>query len=645
MNSNFRYDINGLRAYAVALVVLFHFGITGFSGGFIGVDIFFVISGFLMTQIIVSGLEKKSFSFVKFYISRANRIIPPLVVLSLIVGMIGWFTLTPQELKDYGKHASTSLSFISNIQYFRESGYFNTDSHEKLLLHTWSLSVEWQFYIILPIFLFIINYFTKRRIYLSFLFSVVLIASLFLSISITKTNPTAAFFLLPTRAWEMMTGGLIYLFLHRTKFNKPQSIFLEVSGFTLILLSVTFFSEKTPWPSYNALIPVIGTFLILISSNNNSIFTKNKVAQFLGNTSYSIYLWHWPIVFYLSYIEKSKDLIYIIIGIILSIFLGWLSFKFIETPARFFLSKCKIFKNYLITLIYLTFSIIIFIIFYVKDGIPNRLPQNINKIAKQTNNKNPLMQKCHIGQGKNVPECKYGNGKVRLIVLGDSHAAAMIRSTEKVLPESSSVLDWTYSGCPTVENIKKVNSPNFQCGVVISNFLEKVHLYPNTPILVINRLNVLFHGAPDGDNDLSKPIRYINTPMNSYNNEYYNTMRRAYVSTLCKFSKNNPVFVTRPTPEFPRNVPKTLAHKAIINSETRMSISKAEYMQRSKLAYEAQDEAVEKCGVKILETKDFFCDNYYCYPDKNGIPLYFDDDHLSVYGADQLIPLFRKIWN
>lgn len=255
------------------------------------------------------------------------------------------------------------------------------------------------------------------------------------------------------------------------------------------------------------------------------------------------------------------------------------------------------------------------------------------------------MQKCHIGQGKNVPECKYGNGKVRLIVLGDSHAAAMIRSTEKVLPESSSVLDWTYSGCPTVENIKKVNSPNFQCGVVISNFLEKVHLYPNTPILVINRLNVLFHGAPDGDNDLSKPIRYINTPMNSYNNEYYNTMRRAYVSTLCKFSKNNPVFVTRPTPEFPRNVPKTLAHKAIINSETRMSISKAEYMQRSKLAYEAQDEAVEKCGVKILETKDFFCDNYYCYPDKNGIPLYFDDDHLSVYGADQLIPLFRKIWN
>ena len=645
MNSNFRYDINGLRAYAVALVVLFHFGIAGFSGGFIGVDIFFVISGFLMTQIIVSGLEKNSFSFLKFYISRANRIIPPLVVLSLIIGIIGWFTLTPQELKDYGKHASTSLSFISNIQYFRESGYFNTDSHEKLLLHTWSLSVEWQFYIILPIFLFIIIYFTKKRFILNLIFSTVLIASLFLSIIITKSHPTAAFFLLPTRAWEMMAGGLIYLFFQKTQFSKSKSTFLEISGFILIALSVMFFSDKTPWPSYNALIPVIGTFLILLTSNNNSIFTKNKVIQFIGTTSYSIYLWHWPIVFYLSYIEKSKDPIYIIIAILLSIFIGWLSFKFIEVPARLFLSKCNIFKNYLITLIYLTFSIIIFIIFYVKDGIPNRLPQNINKIAAQTNNKNPLMQKCHIGQGTDVPECKYGNGDVRLIVLGDSHAAAMIRSTEKTLPHNSSVLDWTYSGCPTVENIKKVNSPNFQCGAVISNFLEKLHVYPNTPILVINRLNVLFHGAPDGDSDLSKPIRYINTPMSSYNNEYYNTMKQAYVSTLCKFSKNNPVFVTRPTPEFPKSIPKALAHKAIINSETRMSISKADYMQRSKLAYEAQDEAAEKCGVKILETKDFFCDNNYCYPDKNGIPLYFDDDHLSIYGADQLIPLFRKIWN
>ncbi|MGJ8758479.1 SGNH hydrolase domain-containing protein [Acinetobacter sp. HC8-3S] len=140
----------------------------------------------------------------------------------------------------------------------------------------------------------------------------------------------------------------------------------------------------------------------------------------------------------------------------MSISLGWLSFKFIETPARLFLSQCKTLNNYLITFIYLTFSTIIFIIFYLKDGIPNRLPPNINKIAEQAKNRNPLMQKCHIEQGIDVPECKYGNGNVSLIVLGDSHAAAMIRSTEKALPKNSSVLDWTYSGCPTVENLKKL---------------------------------------------------------------------------------------------------------------------------------------------------------------------------------------------
>ncbi|MFW6745505.1 acyltransferase family protein [Acinetobacter pittii] len=643
MNTNFRYDINGLRAYAVALVVLFHFGVIGFSGGFIGVDIFFVISGFLMTQIIVSGLEKKTFNFLRFYISRANRIIPPLVALCLIIGIIGWFTLTPQELKDYGKHAATSLSFISNIQYFRESGYFNTDSHEKLLLHTWSLSVEWQFYILLPIILFIITLLTKNKLALRLIFLVVLLISFLLSILITKSNPTAAFFLLPTRAWEMMTGGLLFLFFQNKVFPSYKKTIIEFFGFFLIFTSVILFSGKTSWPSYNAVLPVLGTFLILLARNNNSILTNNKIVQFLGNTSYSIYLWHWPIVFYLSYLEKSHEIIYIILSIILSIICGWLSFKFIETPTRKWLSKQKVYLNYISTLIYISLPMVIFIVFFVKDGIPNRLPQRINNIAQQSNNRNPLMQKCHIEEGTKVPECKYGNGPVKLIVIGDSHAAAMIRSVEKSLPLDSSVLDWTYSGCPTVEHIKKLNSPNFKCGYVISKFINKLDHYPNTPILIINRINVLFHGAPDGDNDLTKPIRYIDRPFQAYNQEYYNAMKTAYIDTLCKISKKNEVFVTRPVPEFTSNVPKTLAHKAIIHSQTRMKISKAQYMERSKLSYEAQNEAAEKCGVKILETAHFFCDNNYCYPDKDGMPLYFDDDHLSIYGADQLIPLFKKI--
>lgn len=279
MNNSFRYDINGLRAYAVILVVLFHFGILGFSGGFIGVDIFFVISGFLMTKIIVSGIEKNSFNILKFYLSRAHRIIPALAILCLFITLIGWFTLTPQELKDYSKHAISSLSFISNIQYFREAGYFDAASHEKLLLHTWSLSVEWQFYIILPLLLVLFNKIFKSANTLKILYLILFLISLTLSIIVSKSNSSAAFYLLPTRAWEMMAGGLIFILFQNLTLNNLTKKIIEWIGFILIAISLIIFTGSTLWPSYNAFLPVLGTFLILLANDNNSIFTNNKICQ------------------------------------------------------------------------------------------------------------------------------------------------------------------------------------------------------------------------------------------------------------------------------------------------------------------------------------------------------------------------------
>ena len=150
-NNSFRQDINGLRAIAVIAVVLFHFNASWMPGGFAGVDVFFVISGFLMTGIIFRGIEQENFSILKFYVARANRIIPALAVLCLVLLVFGWFYLTPLDYKALGKHAASSVAFLSNIIYWRESGYFDAASHEKWLLHTWSLSVEWQFYILYPL--------------------------------------------------------------------------------------------------------------------------------------------------------------------------------------------------------------------------------------------------------------------------------------------------------------------------------------------------------------------------------------------------------------------------------------------------------------------------------------------------------------
>jgi peptidoglycan/LPS O-acetylase OafA/YrhL len=643
MSQKFRYDINGLRAFAVALVVLFHFGVFGFSGGFIGVDIFFVISGFLMTKIIISGIEKNQFNFWKFLISRANRIIPALVFLILVVTCVAWFTLLPQEFKDYSKHAITSLGFISNLQYFRESGYFDASSHEKLLLHTWSLSVEWQFYILLPLALLLVHKLFKNINTLKALYLFGFIVSFGLSVYISQVNQSAAFYLLPTRAWEMMAGGLIFLFFSNANFKPSSKKALELVGFGLIFLSTIFFTSESVWPGYNALIPVFGTFLILLAANNQSFFTNNKIAQFLGNTSYSIYLWHWPIVYYLGYFEKQNNASWIVFAIGLSILLGWLSYRFIETTTRKGLSNLNLTKSYIATISYLILPTLMLGLIFIKGGVPDRLDEKTLAISAQANNMNPDRIKCHATMTTKLPECVYSGKKVGLIVIGDSHADAMIRSVEKALPSKDiGVLDWTYNSCRTIADVKRVNSPGFYCGEVNRYILNNVKKYKNVPILVINHLQSTF---PNDDKRLSKtPQDYMTEPHKTYSESYFNEMETAYINTICKLAENNPVYLTSPTPVFKFNIPKILGHRNITGNDNRAYIKYSDFINMNAKAINIQNKITKKCDVEILNTSEYFCDNSKCYADKQGIPLYYDDDHLSIYGADQLIPLFKTVF-
>lgn len=325
--NKFRYDINGLRAYAVLFVVLFHFGALGFTGGFVGVDVFFVISGFLMTKIIMDGLQNNSFSILQFYTNRAVRIIPALAVLCAFLLIAGWFELIPTDYKTLSKHVLASLLFLSNVIYWRESGYFDADSHEKILLHTWSLSVEWQFYLLLPIYLIIFYKFLKNKTIYPLI--LLFIFSLFLAHFLSTYRPSASFFLLPTRAWEMVLGGFLY-FIPKPNLKKTTSYILELLGFSLIIASLYLFNANTPWSSLYTLIPTIGTALILYVQNQESVLTNNKITQFLGTASYSIYLWHWPIVFWLFYKNQQNNLILTFLGITISITLGFISAKFIE---------------------------------------------------------------------------------------------------------------------------------------------------------------------------------------------------------------------------------------------------------------------------------------------------------------------------
>jgi peptidoglycan/LPS O-acetylase OafA/YrhL len=322
---NFRKDINGLRAIAVIAVVLFHFNAAWVPGGFAGVDVFFVISGYLMTSIIFRGIEKENFSIYRFYVARANRIIPALAVLCLFLFIFGWFFLSPIDYRTLGSHVASSLTFVSNIVYWRESGYFDVSSHSKWLLHTWSLSVEWQFYIIYPIFLVFMRKYLTLRAMKTTLFYATILGFVFCVVATAKwSNPS--YYLLPTRAWEMMMGGLAFLYPFSIKESKKK--FIEWTGLFLIIGSYFFISKENAWPGYLALFPVLGTFLVIQAQNNNSFIMGNVILQKIGTWSYSIYLWHWPLVVVIYYFSLHE--LYVYLGLALSVLLGFISNRYIE---------------------------------------------------------------------------------------------------------------------------------------------------------------------------------------------------------------------------------------------------------------------------------------------------------------------------
>lgn len=430
----FRYDINGLRAYAVALVVLFHFQVFGFSAGFIGVDIFFVISGYLMTKIIIDQLLQDKFSVWKFYLARGIRILPALLVLTAVVGIVGWFLLIPEEYKSYGKHAASSITFLSNILYWRESSdYFSAAAHEKILLHTWSLSVEWQFYIIFPIILLIIGKIKKSRNILNLAILAGFIISLFMSYKVSQSSQTTAFYMIPTRAWEMLAGGLVYAYFSQLSLSDCFRRFVELLGFGLIVVSLFVFKTDTLWPSINAILPVLGSMLILIAKCNNSLLTKPKIFQWTGNSSYSIYLWHWPIVFFIGYLGYQGNIKIIISGIILSLVLGWVSFKFIETPTRRYLSKLSVLNSYIIIILVTVFLTIIFTFIFIKNGFPQRANPSYLTKTKQVVMPLPNNGWCFysvdsissLPVGEKGVSCKIGElnaAKFKALLFGDSFA-------------------------------------------------------------------------------------------------------------------------------------------------------------------------------------------------------------------------------
>ncbi len=469
----FRKDINGLRAVAVIAVVLFHFGILRAQGGFLGVDIFFVISGFLMTGIIAGKLNNGSFSLWSFYIDRGRRIVPALIFLCLVLLGAGWFILTPDNYRVLGKHVVASLAFVSNGIFWLEANYFDQASRQKWLLHTWSLSVEWQFYLIYPILLIVLRKLLNKTLG-KIIIAVIALISFVFCIYLSARQPTSAFYLLPTRAWEMLAGGLVYFFPVHLRGRKP--FIMQLCGICLIGGSIFFFEGR--WSGWYALVPVLGAVLLILAGECHSRLLDQPLLQFIGKISYSIYLWHWPIVVSLYYLGLSERLGWVISALGVSIVAGWLSYALIEIPGKSGNRK-KGRRAFLLgagstTLAGLAVGSVVF----ASQGFPNRMSADFlvrtkDLVMPLENNGWCFYSVDSIPQlrvGQDGLKCEIGDqsSPVRGLSFGDSYAGQYDPFWHKVAVDNhvrinSIATNWCYPSLtdkfPHPENVKS----NHQC--------------------------------------------------------------------------------------------------------------------------------------------------------------------------------------
>ena len=435
----YRSEIDGLRAFAIIPVLFFHAGFTLFEGGFVGVDIFFVISGYLITTIIINDLENDRFSLVNFYEKRVRRILPALFFLMIISFPLAWVLMLPTQMKEFSQSLFAINLFIANIHFWKSSGYFAEPSAEQPFLHAWSLAVEEQFYFVFPIFLIFMYRFRRDRVLLSIF--VVAILSFILCEWGWRNKPNANFFLSPTRAWELLVGS-IAAFIHYKNQKKTSNI-LSFIGLTALVISIFVYDEKTPFPSIYTLVPILGSVLIILYSDQKTHVGKLLSTKFfvgIGLLSYSLYLWHQPLfAFTRIYFFEPPSTKVMLLASLCSILIAFISWKFIETPFRnrSFTSQKHIFSFSLVGLLFFSAlgwygnvsngfqSLMIETKSNTKEIIEYK--QVLNAMDYQMY-ENMAVSGCKIWavntkeiQQSKIEKCSKTYGKA-LVVLGDSHA-------------------------------------------------------------------------------------------------------------------------------------------------------------------------------------------------------------------------------
>lgn len=665
----YRAEIDGLRAIAVVPVILFHAGVEQFAGGFVGVDIFFVISGYLITTIIISDIDQGKFSLAKFYERRARRILPALFFVVGVCIPFAWLLLTPNYMKDFLQSLVSVATFSSNILFWQESGYFDPSSELKPLLHTWSLAVEEQYYIIFPLIL-IASWKFGWKATLATLVSL-FVVSLLVAHWAASNKPEAAFFLLPTRGWELLLGAFCAFYLWKFSnnslpaFNQCGSLI----GITLIMASIFLFDASTPMPGLYALVPTLGAVLVILCANENSIVKEvlsNRAFVFVGLISYSAYLWHQPLFAFARH-NSAGDIgkIAFLLLVFLTFALAYLSWRYIETPFRSGLTvQPKMLFSVSAASIFALVSIGVSWQKNVESISANsHYAPNIEwaSLGEKIKSQGEVCERGNIANTKWLSGCSFGdvNAKKTIILYGDSHGQALAYSLDEAFKRKRiKGVTLGVDGCELIPYFRKNKNTSVRnCGDRFEELLDFVQGL-NTDVIVTSRW--MFWLYPIEGYNLNMPYRNSEgyTEMEDYRqydvlidgkfsrgSETKRDYLKKFIEKLSASSKN--LFFLYPVPETGIDIEKFNRLHLRNNGEIPnvISIPLSDYKLRNRFVLDVIDN-MDLPNISKVRIDNIFCNSFVrdrCVIQWDGVPYYYDDDHLSYEGANLVVREIERL--
>lgn len=662
---SYRPDIDGLRAIAVAVVVAYHAFPKFLTGGFVGVDVFFVISGFLISGIVLRGLDKGSFSFVEFYARRIKRIFPALAIVLAACLVFGWFALLGDEYKRLAKHSIGGAAFFTNFIYLREASYFDVAPDLKPLLHLWSLSIEEQFYIAWPLLLFIAY---RCGFNILTLTLGLLAASFFLNAWRVNGNPVGTFFLLQTRLWELALGGVLAFlsfrmhteaidaFLERAIFDRSRArhrIALRDlkawTGLAFIIAAVLLINPTRAFPGWWALLPTTGAFL-LISAGPDAWLNRKVLAHpafvFVGLISYPLYLWHWPLLSFARIIESDTPSAGVrVAAVVMSIALAWLTYRLVEKPIR--ASRVFAVPATLVAAMAILGGAGYGV--FRGDGKPERVQEFAQSYMAfqwpQSNNYNPACIN-DLLRNTNVNYCLRArpDAPASAAILGDSHANMYyIGLSERLQKAGQNLSNFGKGGCVPFYGITgqggaRGGGPGPQCEPIMNDVVNLV-LGDRSIAKVILTSRDPFDGEQMSMEDMERTYLSIRDGTVPERKNFVHLYVPAMRDTVRKFlgaGKEVIFLLDIPLLDFDpqtctRTRPLVLARTEIrpVCAMPRAQVDAKNRYYRETIRWALRDLP----NVKILNPADVLCDDQWCWAMKDGRMLYRDREHYSEYGS------------